>query len=125
METQIRTLGSLNIAVGIFSGLLAVFNLFFFGGPLTIASYFSVHAVVATVWIGAALALTVPSVIVGFGLLGFRGWARGSGIVLSIVQMINVPLGTIVGLYGLFVLFSEGADMIFNRRFGQYMTGRR
>lgn len=125
METQIRTLGILNIAVGVFTGLLAIFDLFFFGGPLTIANYFSVHVVVATVWVGAALALAVPCVVVGFGLLGFRGWARSFGIVLSILQMINVPLGTVVGLYGLFVLFSEGADLVFNARFGQYLPGRR
>jgi hypothetical protein len=39
--------------------------------------------------------------------------------------MLVVPLGTIVGVYGLVVLFSETADMIFTRRYGTYVPGKR
>ena len=73
----------------------------------------------------AALVLMVPSVIIGIALVSFRSWARSAGIVLSICEMVVVPLGTIVGLYGLWVLFSDRADLVFTRRYGEYTIGRR
>ena len=67
----------------------------------------------------------VPCIVTGIALLGFRSWARTFGIVLSILQMPIVPLGTLVGIYGLVVLFSDDVDMIFERRYGEYVAGRR
>ena len=125
METHVRVLGLLNTIGGVLSGLVAVFVIVFFGGAATLASYFSVHAVVAGIWLTAALVLMIPCIVTGIALTGFRGWARTVGIVLSILQMLVVPLGTIVGIYGLIVLFSEDVDMIFSRRYGEYVIGRR
>lgn len=125
MEHHVRLVGLLNIVVGAFSGLIAIFQFLFFGGPLTIAVYLSIQTLVVTVWLWIMLLLTVPSIVIGVGLLSFRGWARVSGILLAVFQLLNLPLGTLVGLYSLWVLFSDDADMIFNRRYGQYVVGRR
>jgi hypothetical protein len=125
LETQVRVLGLLNILVGAFSGLAAIFDIFFFGGAITLSAYSSVSSIIAGVWLGAALLLMFPCIVTGIALLGFRGWARTFGIVLSILEMLIVPLGTIVGIYGLVVLFSDDVDMIFSRRYGEYIVGRR
>ena len=125
MEHHVRLVGLLNIVVGAFSGLIAIFQFLFFGGPLTIAVYLSIQTLVVTVWLWIMLLLTVPSIVIGVGLLSFRGWARVSGILLAVFQLLNLPLGTLVGLYSLWVLFSDDADMIFNRCYGQYVVGRR
>lgn len=125
IETHIRVLGILNVGAGTLNGFLALMNLLFFGGPFALGAYFGVNHVVAVVWVTAALALTIPSIVEGLGLISLRGWARTLGIVMSIFQMLVVPLGTIVGVYGLVVLFSETADMIFTRRYGTYVTGKR
>jgi hypothetical protein len=117
VETQIRLLGVLYIALGSVSGLAALFDLLFFGGPANLAPYFSVNPIVAQVWLAAVLILMVPSIALGFGLLNFRDWARTFGIVLSILEVVNVPLGIVIGIYGLALLFSEGADTVFIRRF--------
>ena len=50
------------------------------------------------------------------GLFRFRPWARILGIVLSIFDLIWVPIGTIVGAYGLFVLFSKDTERLFAAR---------
>ena len=42
-----------------------------------------------------------------------RPVARILGIVLSVFDLILVPIGTIVGAYGLFVLFSKDAERLF------------
>lgn len=125
MENHIRLLGLLNIAVGAFNGLVALFQFLFFGGALVLSIYLGVNTVAASVWLWAMLVLMLPSIVTGIALLSFRGWARWVGIVLSICQLLNVPLGTMVGLYGLWVLFSDDADMIFTRRYGEYIIGRR
>lgn len=125
MEHHVRIVGLLNIAVGAFSGLIALFQFLFFGGPLTIAVYLSIQTLVVTVWLWIMLLLAIPSIVIGLALLGFHGWARVSGILLAVFQLLNLPLGTLVGFYSLWVLFSDDADMIFNRRYGQYVVGRR
>lgn len=125
MEHHVRVLGVLNVVVGAFSGLAALFQLLFFGGAQTISGYLSINTAIAAVWLWSTLALMLPCIVVGLALVGFRGWSRGAGIVLSVCEMLNVPLGTLVGLYGLWVLFSEDADMIFSRRFGQSVVPRR
>ena len=125
MENQVRLVGVLNIVCGTLNGLIAIFDILFFGGDTTLASSFDVNSILIDVWLCAALALMLPCIVIGIALLGFRGWARWAGIVLSILEMLVAPLGTIVGVYGLIVLFSEDVDMIFSRRFGEYIAGRR
>lgn len=125
MENQIRLLGVLNIASGSLTGLVAIFQILFFGGGVTISIHLGFNTFLIDVWIWTMLSLMIPSIVLGIALLGFRAWARTFGIILSILELVNVPLGTAVGLYGLWVLFSERADLIFTRRYGEYLIGRR
>jgi hypothetical protein len=125
LENHIRLLGLLNIAVGALNGLVALIQFLFFGGAAVLSVYVGMNTVATSVWLWAMLVLMLPSIVTGIALLFFRDWARWVGIVLSICQLLNVPLGTIVGFYGLWVLFSDDADMIFTRRYGQYTIGRR
>jgi hypothetical protein len=58
------------------------------------------------------LALSVPGIVAGVGLLSFQPWARILTIVLSILDLVNIPFGTALGVYGLWVLFTtEGARL--------------
>ena len=60
-------------------------------------------------------ALSLPGIIVGIGLLKYRSWARIFGIVLSIFGLIWIPFGTVVGVYGLWVLFSRDTERLFDK----------
>jgi len=62
------------------------------------------------------LLLSIPGIVIGWGLLNFRPWARLAGIVLSGFELIHVPLGTILGIYGLWVLLSAEGSMLFSGR---------
>lgn len=125
MENHVRLLGLLTISVGVLNGLAAIFQFFFFGGAFIMSIHLGVNVVAASVWLWTALALMLPSIVIGIALLSFRDWARVLGIILSVCEMLLLPLGTIVGMYGLYVLFSESADMIFERRYGEYSNTRR
>ncbi|PYT24171.1 MAG: hypothetical protein DMG57_29615 [Acidobacteria bacterium] len=59
------------------------------------------------------MTLSLPGIVVGVGLLRFRPWARILGIVLSVLDLNDVPLGTAVGIYGFWVLLSPETERLF------------
>jgi hypothetical protein len=67
-------------------------------------------------------AFSLPSLITGYGLLYFKSWARIVGIVLSAVSLINFPLGTAVGVYGLWVLLNKETERLFDIPQGSPIT---
>jgi hypothetical protein len=63
--------------------------------------------------------LGVPGVIAGIGLLKFRPWARILGIIISALDLIHVPFGTALGIYGLWALLSREGERLFQNPPGQ------
>jgi hypothetical protein len=59
------------------------------------------------------LALSLPGIIAGVGLLQFRPWARLLTIILSALNLMNIPIGTLVGGYGLWVMLSAETEPLF------------
>jgi hypothetical protein len=60
-----------------------------------------------------AVVLMVKSaagIAAGLGLLQRQDWGRILAIVLGAVSLINIPFGTAIGIYTLWVLVSPGAD---------------
>lgn len=55
--------------------------------------------------------------LAGYGLLKRRSWARTAGIIAAITALLGFPLGTALGVYGLWFLFGEKG-----RQF--YLTGQ-
>jgi hypothetical protein len=53
------------------------------------------------------LLLSLPSIVGGWGLLNYKSWSRVLMIVLSGLHLLHVPLGTALGVYGLWVLLNE------------------
>ena len=122
MATHVKVLGALQIAFGAFGMMAALLLVLVFGGAAGIVGASGdPEAAIAVPIIGLAgtalVALLVitclPSVIIGIGLLRHRPWARIAGIVISIISLIMIPFGTIVGVYGLWVLFSKETEPLF------------
>ena len=124
MQTHVKVLGVVYLAFGACMLLGALFLVLTMGGVAGIvgATAEPRDAAVAIPILGlagTALAtmlgiFSLPSLITGYGLLYFRQWARIVGIVLSAVNLINVPLGTVVGAYGLWVLLNKETERLFN-----------
>ncbi|HTQ54291.1 MAG TPA: hypothetical protein VMI94_07505 [Bryobacteraceae bacterium] len=125
MESHIKALGFLHIAFGSLGLLAAVGLLVLFGGIAGLVgattdaadSHISVPILGG---IGAFLffflaAISLPGLIAGIGLLQFQPWARILTIVLSVLDLIHVPLGTALGVYGLWVLLSQDGEKLFRR----------
>ena len=124
MQTHVKVLGVLYLAVGGCMLLGALFLAMTMGGVAGIvgASADPEDAAIAVPILGiagTALAgffgiFSLPSLITGYGLLNFKPWARIVGIVLSAISLIMIPFGTIVGAYGLWVLLSKETERLFS-----------
>jgi len=62
------------------------------------------------------LIISIPSIVAGIGLINFKPWARTVGIVISALHLLHIPLGTALGIYGLWVLVSRESEGCFNDR---------
>ena len=122
METHTKVLGVLNIVSGVLGLCIALVLVLVFGGvSALVAAEGDADAFVAVPIIGLTgmmvvlftVALSLPSIVIGWGLYRLRPWSRIAGIVLSIVSLISFPFGTILGVYGLWVLFSKDGQRLF------------
>jgi hypothetical protein len=62
------------------------------------------------------LAVSIPGIIAGIGLMKYQSWARILTIVLSILDLVSIPFGTALGIYGLWVLFTAEGARLFEQR---------
>jgi hypothetical protein len=127
MRDHIRILGILNMVMG---GLTAAFGVIVLLAVGTIAGFVSAsigastgdyHDAAAAVPIIGLVALVagsffillgLPSIIGGWGLMHFRPWSRILMIVISALHLFHVPLGTALGIYGLWVLLNTESQRI-------------
>lgn len=64
---------------------------------------------------GFLLLLVAANIIVGWGLWNHREWARLTAIALSIVSLINIPIGTIIGGLIIWYLLQDNVKAEFTR----------
>src|SRR5262249_5758759 len=114
METLEKVPGVLHIVMGGIGIMGALALVLIFSGAAGIvgstgdpdaAVTLPIIGITGTALVVFVLTLSLPEIVVGIGLLRFSSWARIGGIVLSIFDLVWFPLGTIVGAYGLCVLF--------------------
>jgi len=114
----------MHIVFGALGLLGALVVLLVFGGIAGIVGISAPHdadamraipilGIVGTVIAVFVLLLSLPGLIAGFGLLRLRPWARILTIVLSALNLLNVPFGTALGIYGLWVLLQAETERLF------------
>jgi hypothetical protein len=124
MDTHVRVLGVIHIALGVLGLMAAALMLLGLGGaagiisasadPEDAAIAIPILSVAGTALVIVLFAFSLPSVITGIGLLCFKTWARILGIVLSAIGLLGFPWITILGVYGLWVLFSKDTERLFS-----------
>lgn len=110
MDTHIKVLGWLYIILGVLGLLGAGFLLLILVGSGLISgdrTAISVLLIVAAVLGGFLILVSLPGVIAGAGLLAYRPWARILTLILGILNLPGVPVGTILGVYTLYVLLDD------------------
>ena len=115
MEKHVTVLGILYIAFSALGLLLAIiiFTAVVGGGIISGDS----EAMAITGIVGPAIALlfvllSAPGLIGGIYLLKHRPWARILVLVLGFINLIEIPIGTALGIYTIWVLFkNESVDL--------------
>jgi hypothetical protein len=123
VRDHIKILGILNIIMGGLTALVGIVVLLLFGG---VASFIAVgihdatgvdpeHGALAApiaMVIGLCIAgflllLSAPAIVGGWGLIKGKSWSRVLMIVISALHLLSFPVGTALGVYGLWVLLDE------------------
>ncbi len=122
MAQHVKILGILHIVFGGLGVLGAITALLIFGGvSALVAADRSSDSLAAIPILGAVggflflliMALSLPALIIGIGLVQFRPWARMGGIILSAFDLIGFPFHTALGIYGLWVLLNRETERMF------------
>jgi hypothetical protein len=128
MKRQITTLGVLYIIFGLLGMLVAIIFFNALAGRAPIPG--TARLPFSTRGFGSVLAffftiVSVPAVIGGVALLLRQSWARVLLLILGFVNVFNIPLGSILGIYTIWVLMSDEATQILDSGAGDDATAPR
>jgi hypothetical protein len=57
--------------------------------------------------------LSAPGIVGGIGLLKYKTWARYLVMIVGAFNLINIPIGTLVGIYTLVILLLDKTAQLF------------
>jgi hypothetical protein len=117
MEKHITTVAALHIGLSIFGIIIGAFIFIF----LTAIGFVSrdeealvILAAIGTIVSIFLFVLSVPGIIGGIGLLKRKEWARILILVVSAIDLINIPIGTALGVYSIWVLVNDETVKLFS-----------
>jgi hypothetical protein len=124
MATHVKVLAVMYLVLSAFGLCAALFMSLLFGTAGTIvgssadphdaAIALPLIGLTGSVLVSFLVVTSLPGLVAGIGLLQFRPWARILAIVLAIINLIHIPFGTVVGIYGLWVLFNSETERLFS-----------
>lgn len=59
--------------------------------------------------------LSTLGLVGGIGILAYRPWARYLVIVISAIGCVNIPIGTVKGIYAIWVLIQDDTIKLFTK----------
>jgi len=119
MKQHVTVVGALNIGLGALLLLIACLTfviLIWVGRVADDADAARILDFVAVVVTFFLVVISLPGIVGGVGLLQGREWARILVLVLSVLNLFNIPIGTAIGVYSIWVLMQEETVQMFNRR---------
>jgi hypothetical protein len=118
MNKHTQIVAALHIALGALSllGAIVVFVVFGIAGSIVIsqgerqaAGILGIIAVSLGIFLAA---LALPGIIGGWALFSGRSWGRPVVLVLGALHLINIPLGTALGIYTFWALLHEPVSQL-------------
>ena len=118
MEKHVTFVGALRIGLGAL-GILAAMTVFavVVGGGVISGDREAIRitAIVGPVVAFFLVVLSVPGIIGGIGLLKCKPWARFLVLILAVLDLFNIPIGTALGIYTIWVLMRDETVQLFAR----------
>jgi len=118
MEKHIAVVAVLNIVFGIIGIVVGIIALAAISGGGVISGDPTAMKITGIVGLAAGVFFfltSVPGVIGGIGLLKRRGWARIFVMIIAVLGLMNIPIGTAIGIYTLWVLLNEKTALLFTQ----------
>jgi hypothetical protein len=112
MKSQIELVGILHIVssgIGILIGIgsfVLLSGIGWVSGDATAMGVLGIIGIVIAIFLGI---ISIPGLIAGIALLKMKPWARMLTIIVSCLDLFNVPFGTALGVYSLYVLMNDDA----------------
>lgn len=116
MDRHVTALGVIYIASGILGILIGLFLFWVLVIPGVASGETKAIAVLGTLggMLGGVIAvLSIPEIIAGYGLLKHKEWARILGLILGVLSLLEIPIGTAIGIYALWVLLKDETQRLF------------
>ena len=123
MDTHVKVLGVLFIALSALNLLGALVLILVLGGAASIvgvagegqdaAMAIGIMGLAGTTIALFLVLVAIPGLVTGWGLVTYKPWARILGLVLSVINLLHIPLGTILGIYGFWVLLNKETERLF------------
>jgi len=122
MDQHVTILGWLYVVTNAIFLLIGLCGLLFFVGIGSLAAFegdptaLGVLTIIGVVALILFAVLSLPGILAGYGLLKRRQWGRILALIMGILNLFNVPIGTLLGAYTLFVLLQNAAEPYFASR---------
>ncbi|HZH70899.1 MAG TPA: hypothetical protein VFD91_00295 [Mariniphaga sp.] len=107
MERHINIVAALNIGLSILGILVgfSVFGILYFVGDISADQEAQlILSIISRVLMGFMILLSIPGLIAGIGLFKRKEWARILTLIISVISLLNFPLGTAIGIYSIWAL---------------------
>jgi hypothetical protein len=115
-QNHITLLGILHIARGAFALLIGMAVFGILTGIGVIAddeTAVSVLGAIGGVIMMILTVLSIPSIVAGIGVLLRREWGRITALVIGVLSLVDIPIGTAVGVYTLWVCLNDDCRALF------------
>ena len=116
MEKHVNVVAALHIGLSIFGIVIALIIgvvLGLVGGFIEIPVANKILMVIATIVIWVVILFSIPGIIAGIGLFKRKEWARVLTLILSVINLMNIPVGTALGAYSIWVLVQDETTVLF------------
>lgn len=116
LEQHVPILGVLHLVGGAISATIGIFLFLFLSGIGAVVHDPIAFRVLTVVGFTVGIFLVVlsaPGIAAGYGLLKRRSWARSLAVAVGAINLLNVPIGTVIGVYTLIVLLQDDEDGYF------------
>ena len=60
--------------------------------------------------------IALGDVISGYGLITKQAWSKKLGLLMSFLGLCSFPIGTALGIYGMWTLFDEDTTILLNKK---------
>lgn len=118
MEKHVNVVAALHIGLSIFGisiALIVAIILNFAGSFITDPTAVKIVPIITGIVVWVVIFFSIPGIIAGIGLFRRKEWARILTLILSVIKLMNIPIGTAVGVYSIWVLVQDETTALFKK----------